>query len=139
MCTKILECDGGSIKGLHVHLKSVHNIDLIKRKIGEGDSLNNTKKHSAPSYYNTRILEAIDQRIIQERYTDASVIIQYLHNPRAQLEKKAVVNKFVVKYYRGWEKMEKKLSMMKWNPQMLQKTVSEVFQSEDLSIANNFK
>ena len=48
----------------------------------------------SPSYYNTRILEAIDQRIVQERYTDASVIIQYLHNPRAQLGKKAVINKF---------------------------------------------
>ena len=34
----------------------------------------------SPSYYSTRILEAIDQRIIQERYTEASVIIQYLHN-----------------------------------------------------------
>ena len=40
ICTKILKCDGGSTKGLHVHLKSVHNIDLMKRKIGEGDSLN---------------------------------------------------------------------------------------------------
>ena len=47
ICTKILKCDGGSTKGLHVHLKSVHNIDLMKRKIGKGDSLNNTKKLSA--------------------------------------------------------------------------------------------
>ena len=47
ICTKILKYDGGSTKGLHVHLKSVHKIDLIKRKIGEGDSLNNTKKPSA--------------------------------------------------------------------------------------------
>ena len=37
----------------------------------------------SPSYYSIRVLEAIDQRIIQERYTDASVIIQYLHHPQA--------------------------------------------------------
>ena len=37
------------------------------------------------------ILEAIDQRIIQEQYTDTSVNIQYLHNPRSQLEKKAEI------------------------------------------------
>ena len=34
-CVKILRCDGGSTKGLHVHLKSIHKIDLIKRKFGE--------------------------------------------------------------------------------------------------------
>ena len=48
----------------------------------------------SPSYYSTRVLEAIDQRIFQERYTDASVIIQYLHNLQAQLERKGAVNKF---------------------------------------------
>ena len=32
-CNKTLKCDGGSTKGLHVHLKSAHQIDiLIKRK-----------------------------------------------------------------------------------------------------------
>ena len=33
-----------NIAGLHVHLKSVHKIDLIKRKFGESDLLNNTTK-----------------------------------------------------------------------------------------------
>ena len=47
ICAKILKCEGGSTNGLHVHLKSVHIIDLLKRKIGEGDSLNNTNKPSA--------------------------------------------------------------------------------------------
>ena len=46
------------------------------------------------SNYNSRIQEAINQRIVQERYTKTSVIIQYLHNPPARLEKKAVVNAF---------------------------------------------
>ena len=32
-CNNILKCDGGSTKGLHVHLKSAHQIDiLLKRK-----------------------------------------------------------------------------------------------------------
>ena len=39
ICSKILRCDGGSTKGLHVHLKSIHKIDLIKRKFGESDLL----------------------------------------------------------------------------------------------------
>ena len=31
ICTKVLNCDGGSTKALHVHLKSVHNIVIMKR------------------------------------------------------------------------------------------------------------
>ena len=48
----------------------------------------------SPSYYNNQILEAIDRRIIQERYIDASVVIQHLHNPQAQIEKKVTINRF---------------------------------------------
>ena len=44
ICSKILRCDGGSTKGLHVHLKSIHKIDLIKRKFGESDLLNKSTK-----------------------------------------------------------------------------------------------
>ena len=32
ICKSILKCEGGSTKGLHVHLKSVHHIELLKRK-----------------------------------------------------------------------------------------------------------
>ena len=35
--------------------------------------------HKSQSYYNIRIQEAINQRIVQERYTETSVITQYLH------------------------------------------------------------
>ena len=48
----------------------------------------------SPSYFNNQILEAIDKRIIQERYIDASVVIQHLHNPQAQIEKKVTINRF---------------------------------------------
>ena len=48
----------------------------------------------SPSYYNNQILEAIDRRIIQERYIDASVVIQHLHNPQTQIEKKVTINRF---------------------------------------------
>ena len=47
-----------------------------------------------PSEYNNGIIEAIDQRSIQERYIQASVIIAYLHNPLAKLERKSVVKEF---------------------------------------------
>ena len=50
--------------------------------------------HKSQSYYNIRIQEAINQRIVQERYTETSIITQYLHNPSARLEKKAIVNTF---------------------------------------------
>ena len=40
------------------------------------------------------ILEAIDQRIVRERYTDASVMLQYLHNPSARLESRSKVKTF---------------------------------------------
>ena len=33
VCKKVLKCDGGSTKGLHVHLKSTHQIEItLKRK-----------------------------------------------------------------------------------------------------------
>ena len=42
VCKKVLKCDGGSTKGLHVHLKSTHQIEItLKRKndqIPENDS-----------------------------------------------------------------------------------------------------
>ena len=47
-----------------------------------------------PSEYNDRIIEAIIQRSIQERYIEASKITAYLHNPLAKLEKKTVVREF---------------------------------------------
>ena len=50
-----------------------------------------------PSEYNNRIIEAITQRSIQERYIEASIIIAYLHNPLAKLEKKTVVREFCCK------------------------------------------
>ena len=43
ICKKNLKCEGGSTKGLHVHLKSCHNIELLKRDILEStiDKTNN--------------------------------------------------------------------------------------------------
>ena len=38
--------------------------------------------------YIIRIIDAINQRSVQERYIEASVIMAYLHNPMAKLEKK---------------------------------------------------
>ena len=40
---------------------------------------------SSHSSLNEAIQNAINQRMVQERYTDASVILQCLHNPQAQL------------------------------------------------------
>ena len=37
ICKRNLKCHGGSTKGLHVHLKSSHNIELLKRNILESD------------------------------------------------------------------------------------------------------
>ena len=50
--------------------------------------------HKYKSHYHTRIIDAIDQRIVQERYTDVSVVLQFLHNPSSQLAKKSLVNTF---------------------------------------------
>ena len=50
--------------------------------------------HKSKLYFHKQILESINQRIVQERYTNASVILQYLHNPSAKLEKKSIVRNF---------------------------------------------
>ena len=44
--------------------------------------------------YNIRIIDAINQRSVQERYIEASVMMEYLHNPMAKLEKKGIVRTF---------------------------------------------
>ena len=49
------------------------------------------------SEYIHQIIEAINQRSIQERYIEASVITAYLHNPLAKLEKKGVVKEFCLR------------------------------------------
>ena len=32
-CRKVFKCEGGSTNGLHVHLRSTHQIDLLKSQI----------------------------------------------------------------------------------------------------------
>ena len=49
---------------------------------------------SSHSSLNEAIQKAINQRMVQERYTEASVILQCLHNPRAQLEKRCLITTF---------------------------------------------
>ena len=63
------------------------------------------------THYHVQILEALSQRMVQERYTEVSVILQYLHNPSAQLAKKAIntVNTFVLMYYQEREENELKM------------------------------
>ena len=93
----------------------------------------------SPSYYNTRILEAIDQRIVQEHYTDASVIIQYLHNPRAQLGKKAMINKFCCDLLSRMEEHGKETLSDGMEITDATENSHEVSYSEDLSIANKLQ
>ena len=33
LCKKTLKCEGGSTKGLHMHIRSTHQIEVLKRKI----------------------------------------------------------------------------------------------------------
>ena len=37
ICKKVIKCDGGT-KGLHVHLKTIHQIELLKRNRSESNS-----------------------------------------------------------------------------------------------------
>ena len=94
----------------------------------------------SPSYYSTRVLEAIDQRIIQERYTDASVIIQYLHNPQAQLERKGAVKKFcseLLSRMGGYR--EKEITLDQIEPTKITDNLSEGIESENISIAHKLQ
>ncbi|KAI6650017.1 hypothetical protein LOD99_6232 [Oopsacas minuta] len=47
--------------------------------------------YKTKSHFHKQILESINQRIVEERYTDASVTLQYPHNPSIKLEKKSIV------------------------------------------------
>lgn len=46
----MLRCVGGSTKGLHTHLKSKHNINLLKRKntVSENDDKCSSTQKSSP-------------------------------------------------------------------------------------------
>ena len=66
-CNKTLKCDGGSTKGLHVHLKSAHQIDiLIKRKSTQTENDTQTKRtkiQTIDKFVNDATLSAILARI----------------------------------------------------------------------------
>ena len=38
ICQKVIKCVGGSTKGLHVHLKTIHQIELLKRTNSDSNS-----------------------------------------------------------------------------------------------------
>ena len=48
----------------------------------------------APRGLSSRFKRLDETLIVLERYTDASVIQQCLHNPQAELEKRCVINTF---------------------------------------------
>ena len=66
-CNKTLKCDGGSTKGLHVHLKSAHQIDiLIKRKNTQTENDTQTKRskiQTIDKFVNDATLSAILTRM----------------------------------------------------------------------------
>ena len=78
------------------------------------------------THYHAQILEALSQRMVQERYTEVSVILQYLHNPSARLAKKAVVNTFCAdllsrtrrKGIEDEELVSEKVSMVPYSPKL---------------------
>jgi hypothetical protein len=43
---------------------------------------------------------AIEQRVVQERYTNESIMLQYLHKPTAKLAKKSIVKQFCMNLLR---------------------------------------
>ena len=94
----------------------------------------------SPSVYKTRILEAIEERIIQQSYTDASVIIAYLHNPTAKLEEKLVVNKFsydILSRMSENEDMEKDINNTTCNSSS--EIISEIAGTETLPVAKKLQ
>ena len=66
-CNKTLKCDGGSTKGLHVHLKSAHQIDIhIKRKNTQTENDTQTKRskiQTIDKFVNDATLSAILARM----------------------------------------------------------------------------
>ena len=67
-CNKILKCDGGSTKGLHVHLRSTHQIDILLKRENtetlENDSqTKRTKIYTIDKFTNDATLSAILARM----------------------------------------------------------------------------
>ena len=61
---KTLKCDGGSTNGLHVHLKSAHQIEiLIKRKVPKLKTTKRTKIQTIDKFVNDATLSAILARM----------------------------------------------------------------------------
>ena len=63
-CKRVLKCEGGSTKGLHNHLKSQHQIDLLKRSNNEESTISNTCEVRKLDYYmNDASLPAVSARM----------------------------------------------------------------------------
>ena len=95
------------------------------------------------THYHTLILEALSQRMVQERYTEVSAILQYLHNPSARLAKKAVVNTFCAdllsrtlrKGIEDEEHVSEEVSMVPYSPN----TSESISDLDDISLAKRLQ
>ena len=96
------------------------------------------------THHHAQILEGLSPRIFQERYTEVSVILQYLHNPLARPAKKAVntVNTFCAdvlsrtrrKGIEDEELVSEEVSMVPYSPN----TSETIFDLDYISLAQRF-
>ncbi|KAI6658311.1 hypothetical protein LOD99_15580 [Oopsacas minuta] len=95
------------------------------------------------THYHAQILEALSQRMVQERYTEVSAILQYLHNPSARLVKRTVVNTFCAdllsrtrrKGIENEEHMSEEVSMVPYSPN----TAESISDLDDISLAKRLQ
>ncbi|KAI6658967.1 hypothetical protein LOD99_14643 [Oopsacas minuta] len=95
------------------------------------------------THYHAQILEALSQRMVQERYTEVSAILQYLHNPSARLVKKTVVNTFCAdllsrtrrKGIEDEEHVSEEVSMVPYSPN----TAESISDLDDISLVKRLQ
>ena len=57
LCKKTLKCEGGSTKGLHMHIRSIHQIEVLKRNITNETNMELSKQPKQPNISAVRTLD----------------------------------------------------------------------------------
>ena len=65
LCKKTLKCEGGSTKGLHMHIRSIHQIEVSKRK---STNETNMELSNKPNLNAVRILDYYITILVYQLY-----------------------------------------------------------------------
>jgi len=65
VCSAILKATGGSIKGLHEHMKCIHSVNTMKRKCADNPQLSTSASTGVTGPMKKFLLDSMDENSLQ--------------------------------------------------------------------------